>query len=300
MKKSGIMFIISLTFVVSCYRIDAEKLIQKGFVFIEGGTFSMGASRKDVELIKNWNEGWERQILDQHEVKLSSFYMKATEETTEEFHRFLDDTKNVYEFIEIDMDLSTYMKSKDNRPALVSFEIASEYCNWLSRKDGYKECYFRDKSGEIRCNYNIIGYRMPTEAEWEYAAREGKYKSDYQFSGSDNIDEVAVHNVPFKAGLAGMPKAVKSKKPNKLGLYDLTGNAGELCNDYYQEDYYKVSPRDNPLGPVNPVIVSHGASARVCRDAFCGSADDVVYSVFIRDKGFSDSFPIGIRLVIRL
>lgn len=298
MKKCIFMFLFPLFISSSCQGDDA-KLIKNGFIYVEGGSFYMGASKKDLDRIKTWNIGWGRQILDRHVVTLSSFYMKASEVTTEEFHRFLEDTKNTYDFSEIYMDLPTYTTSKDDRPALVSFEIASEYCNWLSRKDGYKECYSKDGDGEILCNYDIKGYRMPTEAEWEYAAREGKYKSDYQFSGSDSIDEVAIHNIPSKAGLYGMPKAVKQKKPNKLGLYDMTGNAGELCNDYFQEDYYRVSPKDNPLGPLNPMIVSHGDSARVCRDAFCGSADDVVYSVFVRDKAFTKSLPVGIRLVIR-
>jgi formylglycine-generating enzyme required for sulfatase activity len=86
-------------------------------------------------------------------------------------------------------------------------------------------------------------YRLPTEAEWEYAATGGKKSKGFTYPGSNNLDEVAwnVNNAQ------GTTHPVGALKPNELGLYDMAGNVWELCSDWFAGNYYKHSPADNPL-----------------------------------------------------
>ncbi len=90
-------------------------------------------------------------------------------------------------------------------------------------------------------------YALPTEAEWEYAAKGGPKTQGYRYSGSDNIDAVAWH-----AGNSGRhPHPVGEKAPNELGLYDMTGNVWEWCQDWYNKNYYEVRESNNPTGPAS-------------------------------------------------
>jgi len=111
------------------------------------------------------------------------------------------------------------------------------YCKWLSQKTGRQ-------------------YRLPTEAEWEYAARGGQpgIKDDFKYAGSNDIGAVAWY--ASNSGSKTHPVGEKAK--NQLGLYDMSGNVHEWCSDWYASDYYHKSPAKDPKGPGS-------GSSRVCR-----------------------------------
>lgn len=102
-------------------------------------------------------------------------------------------------------------------------------------------------------------YRLPTEAEWEYAAVGGNASKDFKYSGSNNLDEVAWYapNAGMKTNPVGL------KKPNELGLYDMSGNVWEICSDWYQKSYYKKSKKENPVNKKKSMFrVARGGSWR--------------------------------------
>ena len=106
---------------------------------------------------------------------------------------------------------------------------------------------WNDSQVFIRKLNGLLGkdFRLPTEAEWEYASRGGNKSKGYKCSGSDNIDSVAW----YKGNSGSKTHAVKGKSPNELGLYDMSGNVLELCSDWYGKNYYSSSPSSNPKGP---------------------------------------------------
>ncbi len=283
---------------IGLFAFNLGLLAQPEMILVEGGTFKMGrdSKKEKINSIEFADE------LPQHEVSLNSFYIGKYEVTVGEYKEFCKatgkkmpnapdstwfaehpDTKIYYP-----LSKTQWWGWKDYYPMQnISWYDAVEYCNWLSEKNGLQKCYVIN--GETTtCDFSKNGYRLPTEAEWEYAARGGQKSKGYIYAGSDNPDEVAWYDETSK--LKG-PAKVGTKKPNELGIYDMSGNVWEWCWDFYNSRYYANSPKDNPKGP-GPTIyrVSRGGSWHY-RDQLARIAD--------RDgprPGFT-SFNHGFRVV---
>ncbi|MCF7939957.1 MAG: SUMF1/EgtB/PvdO family nonheme iron enzyme, partial [Spirochaetales bacterium] len=125
----------------------------------------------------------------------------------------------------------------------VSWFEAVEFCNALSRLEGRQEAY--TIIGDVSVNWESNGYRLPTEAEWEYAARGGVKSGGYTYLGSNSAEDVAW----FFRNSGKRTHPVGDKQPNELGLFDMGGNVSEWCWDWFDRDYYRNSSRENPTGP---------------------------------------------------
>ena len=191
------------------------------FVFVKGGTFEMG---------KTFGDGVDNEQLV-HSVTVSSFYMGKYEVTQKEWKEIIGSNPSDFK--------------GDNLPVEdVSWYDVVEFCNKKSEREGLTPCYSGSGSN-VSCNFSVNGYRLLTEAEWEYAARGGSKSRGYKYSGSSNPDDVAWYD----GNSGSKTHQVGSKRSNELGLYDMSGNVYEWCWDWYDEDYYRNSPSSNPKGP---------------------------------------------------
>jgi sulfatase modifying factor 1 len=180
----------------------------------------------------------------------------------------------------------------------VSWNDAVKWCNARSEKDGFTPVYYIDnkqrtiyRTGQIDINTDAVkwtasGYRLPTECEWEYAARGGNQTHSYMYSGSNDLDEVACHL--DNSDTSTHP--VGQKKANELGIYDMSGNVNEWCWDWFAKAY--------PSGGITDPKGTKEFPIRVIRG---GSFDlyPLFYQVDFRDSHYANvrGFNIGFRCV---
>ena len=220
-------------------------------VLIPGGAFVMGsdAHGEDDET--------------PHRVHVASFYMDKHEVTQHEYLRVMK--KN-----------PSYWKGSQNPVEQIRWSQAVRYCNARSRLEGLEPAY---DLKTWACDFQADGYRLPTEAEWEHAARAGTRTAYFFGDRAAELDRYAW----FKGNSSRGPRPVASRPPNPWGLYDLYGNVMEWCHDRYGEAYYTNSPERDPTGP-------DVGNARVVRGGCWNSRPDECRSAyrFYEDPGYTD------------
>jgi formylglycine-generating enzyme required for sulfatase activity len=154
-----------------------------------------------------------------HEVVVSSFQIDARLVTQEHYEKVMGSNPSRW-------------KGGSNPVEQVRWSDAARFCNRRSELEGLLPCY---DTNNWQCNFKSSGYRLPTEAEWEYACRAGTITA---FFFGDSPAKLGEH-AWFDKNAAGHPRPVAQKKPNPWGLYDICGNVWEWCNDFYKVDYYQ-------------------------------------------------------------
>jgi formylglycine-generating enzyme required for sulfatase activity len=185
-------------------------------VLIPAGTFIMG-------------DGAGRPDEPPHTVSVAAFYLDKYPVTQELYEQVMGVNPSKH-------------KGKKNPVEKAQWTDAVRFCNRCSELEGLRPAYNLDT---WECDFNADGYRLPTEAEWEYACRagsSGKY-------GIDGPEAELPRYAWFKPHSQGKPRPVGQKQPNGWGLYDMHGNVWQWCNDRYSETYYAEGPAEDPRGP---------------------------------------------------
>lgn len=269
--------------------------VPEGFVFVDGGTFDGTSTLTPSSSV----------FISGRSITIGDLYVCDHEVTQGEYETYC-----AYSFAD---PVSIYGDG-DNYPAYyVNWYNAIVYCNlrsmaegltpvysinratrpfsWTGIKsittDGVKKYYGPITSNttwdNVTFNTSANGYRLPTEAEWEYIARGGSSWKTYTYSGSDSIAEVAWYN-----GNSSSTHEVKTKAANSLGIYDMTGNVSEWCYDWYS---YSISTSTAATGPAS-------GEHRVIRGGYWGSSDYwCIFSDRDHSRPYSNFWGYGFRVV---
>ena len=268
---------IALRFVITTEKVDSCR-IHVNMVFIKGGCFEMGSIGFDER---------------PHEVTLDDFYMGRFEVTVEEFEKFIKATgyqtcadkagsshiwtgKKWLDTEGVNWRYDTGGKlralSAFNHPVIhICWYDAVDYCNWLSEQHQLEKVYRVYENGEVMANWNANGYRLPTEAEWEYAARSRGQFEKWAGTSDESTLHLYANGRGDKDGYS-RTSPVGSFAPNSLGLHDMSGNIWEWCWDWYDDnmDYYALSDKHrNPTG-------TEKGTARVMRGGSCFYDQDIM------------------------
>lgn len=250
-------------------------------LLIEGGQFRMGSSENDPDARTSEKPA--------HEVQISSFYLGRFPATQELWEAVMG--KNPSEF------------KGERRPVeQVSWYDAVVFCNRLSEMDQLQPCYYADagmkqvfgktgasnwelpNKGEVCWDQTADGYRLPTEAEWEYAARGGAQSEGYRYAGSDKLKQVGWYD----GNNGEETREVGLLYSNELGLFDMSGNVWEWCWDWYGA--YSKEPQDNPTGPDSGSFRVFRGGSWLSRATFARCSDRRNYTLDRRYSG------LGFRL----
>ena len=236
------------------------------FVRIPGGNCLMGDQFEYIDLKHYTDE------IPVHNVYISPLYMAITPTTCREYCDYLNNAitnglievrtnivyaaggTNVFFYthdassssrIQFQNNSFTVLNSRDLHPVTsVRWFGAIAYCNWLSQQGGFDSCY-NTTNGDVDFSKN--GFRLPTEAEWEYAARAG---SEAAYTSGADARRLGGH-AWFSENAMKRTHAVAQKRANAWGLFDMHGNVSEWCNDVYSADAYAKSSDKNPQGPAS-------------------------------------------------
>ena len=257
----------------------------RGEIFVEGGSFMQGSETGMDD---------EQPV---HKVTLSPFYIDATEITRNQFAEFIRDSKykTVAEIAESKQTWKEpgFEQSLTDPVVCVSWLDAAHYCNWRSKKCGLPPCYTFNKDKSVTSDPTSNGYRLPTEAEWEYAAR-GRGKNNMfacDYDASHNLTANGKDITSADPWMWTCP--VKYFPPNSIGLYGMSGNAWEWCQDwYFSRAYLQLRQSRNPRvrydsAPGLTRRVMRGGSYRNTTDMLrCASRGNGIPFAFAPHVGF--------------
>jgi formylglycine-generating enzyme required for sulfatase activity len=225
-KKRKLVLLLPLLAGLGCQKTDPTTTMittKSGveMVLIPAGSFEMGSKRGREE---------EKPV---HKVWIDAFFMDRHEVTQAEYEKLgkIEAFPN-----------PSHFKGADLPVEQVTWPQAARFCNARSRLEGLQPCYNEDTA---ECNFQASGYRLPSEAQWEYACRAGT-ETDYSWGdGPGKLGGFA-----WSADNAGKKThPVGLKKANPWGLLDMHGNVAEWCQDVFEKNYYQSSPEKNPHGP---------------------------------------------------
>ena len=303
-----------------------------GFVRIPGGSFQMGDHHGFIDPKHESDE------IPLHEVRLDAFYIGINDVTTREYCEFLNsalaqkliavrdggvylsgggellcETRGMSPYSRIGWDGKSFavLDKKENHPMVcLRWPGAAVYGNWLSAQKKLPACY---NTGTWECDFNKSGVRLPTEAEWEYAARGGQQQPYWEFPWANQADPTKANwpesKNPYRYGPLpwttpvgffdgelhnkadfGWPGPEQSFQTangaNGFGLYDMAGNVWQFVNDWYERDYYTYSPLNNPPGPARGSIMPDGKAYRGMRGGNWYNGEDGHSRVSNRDPSY--------------
>ena len=201
-----------------------------GLTDISAGRFTMGSGDSS----------------SRHRVTIShDYWMGSTEVTQAQFQRVMGFNPSHF---------STDKQAAKSPVEMVSWYDAVSFCNKLSDREGLLPVYRLSDikkagnniiSARVTTDFTANGYRLPTEAEWEFAARGGTKSQGFIYAGSNEVKDVAW----IAGNSANQTHQVASKRPNELGLYDMSGNVWEWCQDWYGP--FSDQDQSNPMGPAS-------------------------------------------------
>ena len=280
-------------------KVEQKNTIGQTMVLIPPGEFLMGSTDEQVEAALKVAEELKGSQTDkdriqkaerpQHRVVITKpFLMSATEVTVGQFRKFVEATKYVTEAEQYGSGNSAdktvsdkvkpedrglnwkspgYVVTQESPASQISWNDACAFCAWLSSQEERTPWYRPDSKGNWMIAAHANGYRLPTEAEWEYACRAGT-TTQYSF-GDDHVELVQYGWSNKNAGGKSQPVALKL--PNPFGLFDMHGNLQEWCQDAHDEKWYEKSPPNDPQGPAGSSRVIRGGGfydhASGCRSA---------------------------------